>query len=790
MALWSLIRAVVFKEIRVRWMGLLLLGVIATAWSTVTLSAVAGARRTASVVDRFQRSTLASDATYVAPGDPSGAHLYEALTARPEVASADMLWSATTDVALDDGLFVNLLGGVHGRWGREFDLPVVVRGRAANPASTEEVLVTQGTAELLDVDIGDRLQLPTWSAATWDAWLETRGGYPAFDGPLIDVAIVGVAEMATSLGASTEESLFVVVTPTFLERWASEIGENGVTVVVDFHDPATEPASLVGPLAQILGQPVDFESAEDAYAGALRDSTRASTIGLAVLACAVALAGALVVARGVAREVRASARTYEPLRALGATPSHRIVVLSAPMAIVGAGVAATSAALAGWSSSLFPIGPGRAAEPNPGVWLDLPVLATACAFAVVVLLAAAFATVRPERSWVHRPSTVTRPTAFVRSLGPAVLVGHINALDTRQSRVTILITALTVAGVTATAWYTQGLSVLGSEATRWGYTWSSSPELNFSADVIDERLRGLADHESVESVGFLDNAVAVVDGTTVRVSSFEVFSGVTTAPVVLDGRIPKGTHELALGERTAHLLGVDVGDRVSVDSGFAPPVEWSVVGLVVPPYFGASSDTGTGAYTTAYNFNLLDIPFENRVRVMVVEYHSGASWADVEADLTNDLEYLFVYRSHARTPRAITDLVDVSVVTKALALFFLLLASANLLLAAARRGTRQTNDLLILRTLGFTRRDTTRSLAAEAVTVVLLGGVAGIALGLVVASRVWRLTVGGLGVADAQPSPLAIVGIVSGLALVGVVVSVVVGRVAVGRAQSPRLRHE
>lgn len=786
MALAQLVRVLALKELRTRWRGLVLVGLVAVLWVTVTMSAVAGARRTASVVERFQRTTMASDATYSIAGDRDGGALFEAIMQRPEVATADVLWSASTGRLFDEGLWVTMLAGTEGRWGREFDLPVLVRGRLADPHSISEVVVTRGVSEVLDVDVGDRLQLPTWDHATLDAWFEVRGAFPPFDGPLLELDIVGVVEFASSLSATKEESLFVLVTPAFLDKWQSALGENGTTVIVAFDDPATDPSLLVSSLTSSVGFPVDVVSADQAYASHLHDSAKASTVGLIVLAAAVALVGGFVVALGIGREVRRAVANCEPLRALGATPQQRILVMATPIAVVGMSAAMCSVALSVWASRLFPVGPVRAAEPLPGTWADVPVLAGSALFVAFMLIVAAVCTLRRDRSWSRRAASIARPTAFVRSLGPAALVGHINAVGTRQARLTILAATVTIAGLCSTAWFTQSLHDLRDAESRWGYTWTSSPELNFAAELADERYSDLAEHPDVASVGFVESAVTGIAHTTVVISAFRPFRGEMTKPWLIAGRLPVGSREVALGERTARSLGVSIGDVVPVYSEFAAPVEWEVVGLVVPPYASASTETGSGAYTTIYNFDQLRFPFENTVRVLAVEYRDGVSWDAVESDVTNRLDFRFENRSHAHTPRSITDIVGASVVVLWLFVFFGLLGLLAILLTSARHGTRHGRELAILRTLGFTRRNVHRSLLAEAVTVTSIAAVFGVALGLIAGARVWGLTIGRLGVIDTQPSPLVVVAGVLGLAAIGTFISVAVSRVAVARGRWSR----
>ena len=130
------------------------------------------------MVNRFQTATLASDATYGIPDDFDGQALHRALVAHPAVLAADVQWSAGTGLAYDRGIFVDIIAGTTGVWGRSFDRPIVLGGRLADPGNPDEVMVTSATADLLGIGMGDDLDIPTWDKTEWDAWQKVHGAYP------------------------------------------------------------------------------------------------------------------------------------------------------------------------------------------------------------------------------------------------------------------------------------------------------------------------------------------------------------------------------------------------------------------------------------------------------------------------------------------------------------------------------------------------------------------------------------------------------------------------------------
>ena len=682
-----LARIVLARELRHRWRGLVLLGVLATLWATVTMSAVAGARRTASVIDRFQRETVASDADFSIFDDFDGEDLYRALLARPEVLTAELRWSAGTGLAYDRGIFVGLSGGVTGVWGRDIDRPIVVRGRTADPSNADEVMVSSATADLLDIEPGDHLDIPTWDSKEWEAWLKVRGDFPPFNGPLVHVVVVGVVRTAWDLEATQDSAFFVLTTPAFGARWGSAIGQNSRTVVVALRDPDLDPGTLVEPLTVSLGKTVSIVSAEDAYVSHAGDAADAQAAGLLVIAVAAGLTGALLVGFAVAREMRRSADRYQPIVALGATPRQRALAVSAPIAVVAIATSVVSVTAAGLASMFFPVGSARAAEPTRGVWPDVPILAAGAPIVVFLMLAVAMsASLRSAGARSADQKAVTRFTAVLGRVGPSAMVGQMNALGTRERRSTLVAAVVTFVGLTSTAWFAHSLHDLERSPQRWGYTWSSSPESGFGPGEWRAAVDSTLADPDVAGVGLLYAQTAIVAGRPVDISTFDSMGGVSERPHVLSGRLPLSSREIALGRRTAKALRVEIGDRVWIDSVALGQSAWTVVGLIVPPTLLSTTNPGDGAFTLPTSHAEL-FEGDSAVNFLTISYRPGADVRRLEDRLKVDPGWKFDALSHARQPGAIATLTGVSVLLPWLAGFFVVLGLGATTLAAVRRGT-------------------------------------------------------------------------------------------------------
>jgi hypothetical protein len=784
-------RMVLARELRHRWQGLVLLGVLATLWASVTMSALAGARRTASVIDRFQRETLAFDASFGIPDDFDGEDLYQALLARPEVRTADLMWFAGTGLAFDRGIFVNLEAGVNGIWGRDIDRPIVLRGRTADPSNPDEVTVTSATADLLDIGPGDHLDIPTWDKTELEAWQKVRGAYPPFNGPLVHVAVVGVVRLDSDLEATQEAALFVVTTPAFVARWGSAIGPNQASVVVALRDPGVDPATLLGPLTASLGKTISMSSPDDTYATHARDAASALAAGLLVLALAAGLTGALLVGFAVAREMHRSADRYQPLSALGATPRQRALALTAPIAVVAITASVVSVVVAGGASTLFPVGPAGRAEPARGVWLDLPILVSGVPVVVFLMLAVATPiSLRPAGAGVVDRRSTTRIAAVLGRVGPAAMVGQMNALGSRERRSTLVAAAMTFLGLTATTWFALSLHDLERSPQRWGYTWSSSPELGFAPEKYDAAVASTFADPDIAGIGVLNVQTAIVAGRPVEISTSVSRGGDPVQPRVLSGRLPLSRREIALGRRTAKALGVGIGDTVLIETVALEHSVWNVVGLIVPPTLLTTTNPGDGAFTHPNSHAEL---FDQTpvVSYLTISYRPGADVRSVEDRLEVDPGWTFGARSHARLPGAIATITGVSVLLPWLAAFFVVLGFGATTLAAVRRGTPLARDVRILRAMGFTPRDIRRCSRAEALTIATVGVLVGVPSGLLIGKQVWKLTTDDLGVVATQPSPMLVaLGAVGLAGVVAVVASSLGARRALTLAADAQLVDE
>lgn len=769
------------SETVARWRVLVLVALVSAIWSGATLAAIAGARRTANVVDRFLVATEASDASFgIERGGVDPDDLLNAVAAQPAVVEADLLWYASTGLAFDQGYFINLVGAIHGRWGRDFDLPIVLRGRTADPTRPEEVMITRRVADLLGVEVGDELAMPTWDRAEYEAWHDERGAYPEFRGPRVDVTVVGIVTITADLDASEETGLLIVVSPAFVDRWASSIGENGFAVPVTLRDASANSETLVPAIETVLGESVSVGSTADAVAQ-LRDATRTSSVGLIVFAVLVGLAGSVVVAFAIAREVRRAATRLAPMRALGATPRQFAMSAAVPIVPAAVGGAVLGAVVAVAASAAFPLAPGRVAEPESGMRFDPVVLAGG----VVTIAAMLLIALVTAMSGTHRKRGRTRtlaPGPLSSSSGPTATVGFVRALGGDGARARLALVCLMVAGFVATTWFGQHLSRLGAEPNAWGYTWSSSPELGFEPGVFEEAVEQTMDTPGVASVDLLDFGDIVVDGRRTRIATVNParsFDPPGVEPRVLEGRAPTAAGEIALGRHTAEALGVGVGDRVAVQAEPDLTVDLTVVSIIVPPAILHSNDPAEGAFVHRGQMDRFDIALGTLV---LLRYEPGVDADALEARLEGRPGWVFGARSHARRQGAIANVVAVTVLVPWLAACFALLGLGSVVAASARRSGADAHDLSVLHAVGFTLRDLRAAAVTEAVVVGAVGLGLGLSVGWAIGRSLWSVLVDRLGVAGVGSGVMEVVGAAVVLSCGVVVLVAALGRRAVSHS--------
>ncbi|MGZ8766235.1 MAG: ABC transporter permease, partial [Acidimicrobiia bacterium] len=470
-----------------------------------------------------------------------------------------------------------------------------------------------------------------------------------------------------------------------------------------------------------------------------RDTTELEARGLWLFALAVLIGGGTLVGQALVRAVTARAGDLETLQAMGAADHTLATGLVLPAVVTAVVAAVVTFGLAVALSARFPIGVARRYDLDPGVHVDWTVLGPAglAAFVAVVAVAAVVAFWRIARGEARavRPSAIGR-WATRSGAPPVIAIGSRLALEPGRGRRAVpvrsaIIGAIAgVMGVVACFTFRAGVDDAVSRPQRSGIVWNamvgdvgSLPDATVAALVRQPEVEEATRARWLRSI--------VVDGESVPGWSVAQSKG-DMQWVVLDGRAPRGTNEIAFGPSTLELLGIAVGDTVRVGPERVPMV---VVGEALLPWSPHSAYTdGAWIDRTALPNARGKVPPREGFDFVLMEVTPGTDWRTLAAN--TGIEGLELGPpEYAPDVLALGKLRTLPLV---LGVFLALLAVATLAHALVTTVNRRRGELAVLRTLGFGRRQSRLAIAWQATLLAVIGVAIGVPLGIAFGRMVWR----------------------------------------------------
>jgi ABC-type lipoprotein release transport system permease subunit len=780
--------------VRGRWIALgALVLIIGIAGATV-LAAVAGARRTASSLDRFVAATKPGQVQFIVDGAPPDLATHIADLPQAKAVAEFVPVSAF----LDTDVYVPVAANVDTRFGRQLDLPRLVAGRLPEPRRAREVMLPETAAEVLGVGVGDTVKLLSFNREQAMALRTDENaviGDPA--GPTVRMRVVGVGRSPADLSSGGTDVPPLVLTPAFLRQYGDQIGRfvdvdiyrvrvRDGRLAREFVDAVSR---LVGPDAVVDFEPISYESA------GVRDSIDALAVGLWIFAGVVALAGLVAVGQTVGRQVFVASADDATFRALGLLLRQRIMGLAAPFVAVGVLGAVVAVVVAFAASPVMPFGVAREAEPDPGLSFDGVALGAGFVAIVVVVIGSAcvsaWRVIRRGAANVETGGTsaVTRASRLATRISqagvcPAMVAGTRLAFERGQGRTAVparsaLVGASAgVAGIVATLVFASSLNFLVATPRTYGWNWdvtAGGPALE-ADDLLGD--------DAVGALGEVRSTNVRILGRPVEALGFRNLKGSTFITVV-EGQAPRRTDEVALGAETLDATKLRIGDRVRA-AGPSGSGEFRVVGQAVFPPLDDNSVLADGAAFTEGGLASLvtkDDEGEGGFSQFVVRW---ARSVDRDAAIQRLRRVTGEGAEGVDGPRLpaelkkLTQLERLPYVLAALLALLAVLALTHALVTSIRR---RRFDFAILKTFGFTRAQVSAVVAWQASAVAGFGIVVGLPLGIVIGRAAWGLVAEGLGVATDVTMPTV------SLALLIPVALLVVNAVAVwpGRAAA-RLR--
>jgi hypothetical protein len=781
---WLLARA----RIRRSWPALVVLGILAGVVGGVVLGSVAAARRTTTAYDRLRAVTHAPDAIAAA----TDTALLDEMLQRPAVTRS---WVGKVSVGKversEPPLYIAVLSGPARPGLLE---PEIVEGRAADPGRADEVVVNEAVTQFRPIHVGDALPLDFLSDEQFRTWGDEE--FRSYDGPEVRLRVVGVGRYPIdqdSFGATS-----VLATPAFWHRYAATAGGSpGALLQLR---PGADPDAVAAPVraraASTARADVRIPSFRlITFSNARRSAQQAAHVvvaGLLVLALIALAAGLIATGQALARHFTRSGDEDDRLRALGMTRGQRVGALVVPASLSVALSLPVMLAIAIVASPLSPVGSARRLEPEPGISVNVALLAAGAGVLLVLFALGAIATGRivVGRSDRRSRSGAPSPTPTASGVGSAspVVTGIRFATDrgrgtsTTPVRPALAAGILGVIGVVAALVFATSLDRLVSTKERWG--WPADFRVEVGQDRFADALRSVERDPDVADVAEVLGTDVDIEGRTAAAYGLTWHKG-QLGWTLLSGRLPSTPAEIVLGSRLSDQTGAGVGDNVRLDSARAgeAPLTYRVVGIGLGP----TGDTGPFDGSVALTADgLARVQQTTPYRSLYIKVARGADPAEVRR---RDVPGLEAVTPELPTPVRNLDQVDRLPWILAGVLAVLgAAAMAHALLLTVRRRRR---DLAVLRTLGYTPAQCGRAIAAMATTTAVVSVVVGVPVGLAVGRTVWRLVADGIHVAGDPAVPAAALAVTALVVLAGAVaVAAVPGRTAARLKPADVLRSE
>lgn len=778
-------------EFRAHWRAWLGLAVLVGVGGGASIAAAVGARRTESAYPRYLAWSRASDVSvgFGELDDPGP--MEKKVFSLPQVVAYSSVRLLAPEIVTEGGQRLTsfelaAVADPAGRFAVEWNRPRVVDGRMFDATRTDEAVVPRLVAKQFGFRVGDRLTVRLGRFAE-------DGTGVAVDARRVDLAvrIVGIVVGPQDLAPARAGFSVLILPPAVPRRYAEIIPppDNNSFSVNLRHGAADVDAFL-----QALDR-IDFNGdipdVQRDLTATVQRSLGFESTALWLLSALIALAALALIGQALARQARVEAGDYPVLRALGVSRRQLFAVGVGRALAIGTLGGLLAVLIATALSPLTPIGNARLAEPHPGVWVDALALTIGAAAIVLAIVLIAIAPVwriagrfaRPEMRPARRRSVLfefatrsTAPVTAVTGLWLAIGHGRERAVPVRAA---VLGAAFSVAAITAAFTMGSSLGLLLDRPDLSGYTWDL---MTFSSTRAERAPVAAALHASrrVDTIA-LSTIHSVNIGSRRNQSAFVVDDSGPIHPVMLSGRRPTRSDEIALGPQTMKELGTGIGDSVTISvnsGGSRGPRRLRVVGRAITPQFiYEQHKIGEGAVLTLDGYRRLNSSADDSLGYIVRLKNRAdvnAAAVDLNAAIPGALQQV------RQQSEDLANLQRVRGIPYVLAWLVALLGGATLahaLVSGVRSGRR---DLAILKALGFDKTQIRASVAWQSTLIVSLGLVVGLPTGLVAAQRITRLYAEQLVV---LPPPSVIPGvaiaiIVPAALLLALLISGVPGRLA------------
>jgi hypothetical protein len=762
-AVWMRFRA----ELRTQWIGMVSLAVLVGIAGGPILTAVAGARRTDTSLQRVEKAQLAPDLLINPDGSdssPTFAHEWQAVDSLPNIEAISTL----------DGIAavpVDATGHLHLEETDNVDLavengfeqvarPHLLSGRHPNVSNPDEILINEVRAKREHLVVGSQIRLAILSLDDLSSSaLPGQLPSPRFIDNFIVVGVGLTLDEAARAADDPNLKSTTLFTPAFVRK----LGKSTPLYVGKWvrltHGARDVPSFEAGVRAVMNTKTESFDLSINFQEGRLTSARAQRAVRPYVLALWLFAGLATVAAIGVVSQ--AVARSTRPLRveqarlvAVGFT--HRQILRTAALraAFVGVLGAAMSVSFAGAASGFMPIGPLRRIEPVRGLQIDWLVFAVGAAGVVTFVVASAVVAMRRRRP--VRANATRMPVAdlLASSGAPVPLVTGIRfALDRGRDgfvplRSTLLGIVVAIAALVATLVYGAGLTRFTSTPERYGWPWDCLVTANSElAPMVDT---SMAEITSIKAHALGMYSQFDIAGNSVAAVGIDPTPGVPYLPI-LRGRAPVSDDQIVLGETTLRSAHLRIGSKVPVTVQHSARV-FTVVGTAVfprlAPYPGSEpTGLGVGAGTTAHSIRTLGAQLGGTFFVVMQRPGTHTDLAALGTLLNKNLTLdQRVDVVGAQRPNDVFSYHDLSSTPIALAAVLIALAlgsSAHLLVTGVRTRRR---DIAVLKTFGLARQDVRSIILVQATVLMGAALIVAVPTGWIAGRALWMTTAHWLGI--------------------------------------------
>jgi ABC-type lipoprotein release transport system permease subunit len=721
------------REVRRRWLSLVVLGVLAGLAAGLVTAAVGGAQRSATAYPRMREQLLAADAVFFPSQVSIGDADVTKLSSIPEVAA----WSG---FALLPGWFDQLgpnsgpLLPVGDSWFTTIERPKILQGRLPDPKGDDEAVVNEAALKY-GAHVGMTLTFRTYTPADYSKFGDTVVPKPdQLHGPVTNMKVVGVVrlplESVLPLGAGPN----IYPSPGWFAKHHGQVAIYFTNAFVRLKQGAADVATFQARVAQVYGRSdIPIKDLSDDIKR-VEDSTDLERTALLLFALAALIASFVLIGQAFVRSVHAESDSVPTLNAMGLDPPALVTGLTLPhlLSVGVAAVVTTVTTVALWAR--FPIGLARQLDPDVGYHAPVSYLLIGAAAAAFVTLAVAFgaAWLTTRAVLGHSRTRRTRVVgAMTRSGAPVpAAVGASLALEQSGSKGSVpvrpALAAATAAvlGVVGAVTLVTGIDDAVHDPARTGRTWQLEAEPN-TMDQVDASAR----LPGVSAAALGSRAATTVRGQDVPFYAIEHLKGAINF-VVLHGRAPEGNDEIMLGAHSAKVLHAKIGSTLRADSG-GPELHVVGIGLLVQTPHTTFDEGGLVTMSTLdaasrstigdrEGFLLVDAPKEEVARVQAGLQRLGVD---------------------AAPPDPVPDVLNLAQVRRLpylLAGFLILLGLGAVGHALMTVSRRRSKELAVLRAVGLSPGQAAACVAWQAIVVALIALGIGIPLGVIVGREVWQ----------------------------------------------------